>query len=244
MNRILTLFLVNFFNFYISLMIQIIKTEDGSHTVHSDKFDATYHSSHGSIQETQTVFINAGFKYICNQGFSQISILEIGFGTGLNALMTWLEAKKQPLSVLYHSLELYPIGIETARKLNYPELLKAPESEEIFMKMHAAENLTVFIPISNVNSLDFQLKIKNFELENFDPIYHLVYFDAFAPNVQPQLWQEAFLQKMYDSLIPGGVLVTYCAQGAFKRALKAVGFRLDPLPGPIGKREMTRAIKL
>jgi tRNA U34 5-methylaminomethyl-2-thiouridine-forming methyltransferase MnmC len=224
-------------------MLKIINTEDGSHTVQSEHFDATYHSTKGSVQETKTVFIESGFKYLIDKGLKKIHILEIGFGTGLNVFMTYLEAKNHEVSIHFDSYELYPIGKENAKKLNYPQILDAENDTELFLAMHEAENLTFSTLLSNENHIDFQLKICSFESENFFPFYNLIYFDAFAPSVQPQLWQEPFLQKMYDALLPGGILVTYCAQGAFKRALKAVGFQVEALPGPKGKREMTRATK-
>lgn len=224
-------------------MIKIIQTEDGSHSIHSEQYDASYHSTHGAIQETQTVFIEAGFNFLAAAGLKQINILEIGFGTGLNAFMTYLEAQKQAVSVLFHSIELHPIGEETAKQLNYPTLLQCPENEEIFRQMHSNENLTVSLPSCDDNFFEFQLKITTFEGAVLPNIYQLIYFDAFAPSVQPHLWEAPFLQKMYDALVPGGIFVTYCAQGAFKRALKEVGFKVEGLPGPKGKREMTRARK-
>jgi len=224
-------------------MIKIIHTEDGSPSIHSTQYDASYHSTHGAVQETQTVFIDAGFNFLIEQGLTKINILEIGFGTGLNAFMTYLKAKKQGISVLFHSIELHPIGATIAKELSYPTLLQCPEEEDNFLSMHRAENLTVLLSICEDNSFDFQLKTTTFESAVYPNIYQLIYFDAFAPSVQPHLWESLFLQNMYNALIPGGILVTYCAQGAFKRALKKVGFKVEGLPGPKGKREMTRAVK-
>lgn len=221
----------------------LIETSDGSHTIHSEAFNSSYHSTHGSIQETKTVFIDAGLNYFINKGYEKISILEIGFGTGLNAFMTYIEAKNKQIDLHYDALELYPIGIETAEKLNYPELLDAVSDEAIFHSFHRNLGSDVSVELCDRHHLNFHLFIDNFEHFNFETKYQLIYFDAFAPSVQPQLWQEDFLQKMYDALKEDGVLVTYCAQGAFKRALKTVGFKVEALPGPIGKREMTRALK-
>lgn len=221
----------------------LIETADGSHTIHSEAFNASYHSTHGSIQETKTVFIDAGLNYFINNGFEKINILEIGFGTGLNAFMTYLEAKNKQIDIDYDSFELYPIGVETAQKLNYPELLDAVSDEDNFHALHKNPGSTLSIKLCDKRHLNFNLFIDNFEHHSFNSSYDLIYFDAFAPNIQPQLWQELFLQKMYDALTVNGILVTYCAQGAFKRALKNVGFKVEALPGPIGKREMTRALK-
>ncbi len=224
-------------------MNSIIQTADGSHSIHSENFNASYHSSHGSIQETKTVFIDAGLNYLIEKGLESINILEIGFGTGLNAFMTYLEVKNRQIDLEYDSFELYPIGVETAQKLNYPQLLNAVADKDIFYSFHNNANSYVSTALSENHQFNFRLFISDFECQNFGASYDIIYFDAFAPNIQPHLWQELFLQKMYDALKEDGVLVTYCAQGAFKRALKAVGFKVEALPGPIGKREMTRALK-
>lgn len=224
-------------------MNSIIETADGSHSIHSENFNASYHSSHGSIQETKTVFIDAGLNYLIEKGLERINILEIGFGTGLNALMTYLEAKNKQIDLNYDSFELYPIGAEIATKLNYPECLDAASEKDIFHSLHKNPGSSIAVELSDKHHFKFNLFIDNFEQYSFNSSYDLIYFDAFAPSIQPQLWQESFIRKMYDALNDDGVLVTYCAQGAFKRALKSVGFKVEALPGPIGKREMTRAHK-
>lgn len=221
----------------------LIETADGSHTIHSETFNATYHSTHGSIQESKTVFIDAGLNYLIEKVKEEINILEIGFGTGLNAFMTYLEAKNSLVNIRYDGFELYPIGFETAQKLNYPKLLDAVSDEDIFHSWHKKPGAIISVELSDKHHFNFNLFLDNFEHHIFNPSYDLIYFDAFAPNVQPHLWQESFLQKMYDALDEDGILVTYCAQGAFKRALKSAGFMVEALPGPIGKREITRAHK-
>ena len=221
--------------------MKLIETSDGSHTIESDTFQATYHSTHGSVQESKTVFIDAGLHHFTSSQKESISILEIGFGTGLNAFMTYLEAKNHNKNIKYDTFELHPIGKEIAEKLNYPKMLNAETEKDFFLSLHS--ETTINIACSDKNFFNFNLFVDNFEIQNFDPVYDIIYFDAFAPNVQPQLWQEDFLKKMYDALSDGGILVTYCAQGAFKRALKSVGFLVESLPGPKGKREMTRAVK-
>ena len=224
-------------------MKALVETADGSHSIHSEFFNADYHSIHGSIQESKTVFIDAGLNFFLEKGKTEISILEIGFGTGLNAFMSFLEVKNKTVNMEYHGFELYPIGIETAEKLNYPQLLGAETDRAIFHSMHLKPESALNIVLCDNHHFNFRLFVNNFEHQDFESKYDLIYFDAFAPNIQPQLWMEQFLQKMYDALKQDGVLVTYCAQGAFKRALKAVGFKVEALPGPIGKREMTRALK-
>ena len=224
-------------------MNNLIETADGSHTIHSDSFNATYHSTHGSMQESKTVFIDAGLKYLIDTGKEDINILEIGFGTGLNAFMTYLEAKNSPVNIQYDSFELYPIGAEIAAKLNYPECLGAESEKDFFLSLHKSPGSFISVELSDKHHFNFYLFIDNFEQHSFNSSYDLIYFDAFAPNIQPHLWQELFLQKMYNALTVNGILVTYCAQGAFKRALKSVGFKVEALPGPVGKREMTRAHK-
>jgi tRNA U34 5-methylaminomethyl-2-thiouridine-forming methyltransferase MnmC len=221
--------------------MKLIETSDGSHTIESDTFQATYHSTHGSVQESKTVFIDAGLHYFTSSQKESISILEIGFGTGLNAFMTYLEARNHNKNIQYDTYEFYPIGVEIAEKLNYPKMLNAETEKDFFLSLHS--NTTVKKAFCDVYHFNFTLFIDNFEIQNFSPTYDIIYFDAFAPNIQAQLWQEDFLKKMYDALNDGGILVTYCAQGAFKRALKTVGFSVEALPGPKGKREMTRAIK-
>jgi tRNA U34 5-methylaminomethyl-2-thiouridine-forming methyltransferase MnmC len=221
--------------------MKLIETSDGSHTIQSDAFQATYHSTHGSIQESKIVFIDAGLHHFTSSQKESISILEIGFGTGLNAFMTYLEAKNHSTNINYDTYELHPIGTEIAEKLNYPTMLNAETEKDFFQSLHSKKNIKK--AFCDKYHFNFTLFIDNFELQDFSSIYDIIYFDAFAPNVQPQLWQEDFLKKMYDALNDGGILVTYCAQGAFKRALKAVGFEVEALPGPKGKREMTRAVK-
>ena len=218
---------------------ELFETSDGSHSLFSGQYGVSYHSKHGAIQETQHVFINAAlrFKALTQQN---IHILEIGFGTGLNAYMTLLEATKRNLNIQYTAIEAYPISYQQANDLNYSELLKKEEYQPIFLKMHAnnweeAQQLT-----DHFHFIKFQKKFEDLTFENqFD----IIYFDAFAPNSQPELWEAAVLSIMYKALKKEGVLVTYCAKGIVKRTLKAIGFQIEALKGPPGKREMTRAIK-
>ena len=222
-------------------MNKIIPSLDGSHTIVSEKFGVSYHSKHGAVQETQTVFIDAGLQHHINLGKKHISILEMGFGTGLNALMTYLHCKEGP-HIDYHTIEAYPISLETAKGLNYAEILKiSPLEEQNFIKMHECEP-----GLEQAIGLYFSFTKHIEEIQQFtsNQKFDIIYYDAFAPSSQAGLWTEEMMQKMYHHTANGGTLVTYCAKGSFKRALRAAGYEVEGLPGPIGKREMTRAIRM
>jgi tRNA U34 5-methylaminomethyl-2-thiouridine-forming methyltransferase MnmC len=217
----------------------IFLTEDGSHSVLSEQFGVTYHSTHGAIQETQHVFIDAGLKNVLLQNLDEIAVLDIGFGTGLNALMTFVEAERLGLKMRYIAYEKYPLSIEAAKTLNFNAVLGI--SNDILTMMH-----TCSWDIVHQLTPQFSFEKRLSDIENIDikNSINLIYFDAFAPEVQPQLWEQPMMQKMYDALCPKGVLTTYCAKGIVKRALRAVGFHVEGLPGPPFKREITRAHKL
>ncbi|MEM7102596.1 MAG: tRNA (5-methylaminomethyl-2-thiouridine)(34)-methyltransferase MnmD [Bacteroidota bacterium] len=217
-----------------------ITTADGSHSILSDKFGVSYHSIHGALQETQHVFINAGLKLKALTSPS-VSILDIGFGTGLNAFATILEARRRNLTVYYHAVEAFPLEFSVISGLNYPALLGGEEETNLFESLHTSE-WGAPLMLSDTFTLFKDLSL--FQELEVNKSFDLIYYDAFAPSAQPELWEEPILSKMYELLGPDGVLVTYCAKGVFKRTLKAVGFTVEALPGPPGKREMTRAIKL
>lgn len=213
-------------------------TADGSHTISIPDLQVTYHSRHGAIQESMHVFIEAGLRYKIKSTEAALSILEMGFGTGLNALLTLLE--QQDREIWYESLEAYPLPVETAMQLNYAELLSQETAAANFEKIQqAAWNEAVSI------SASFQLLKRELKLEAFTPDrrYDLIYFDAFAPTAQPALWSESVFKKLFDSLRTGGILVTYCSKGDVRRAMQAAGFRVEKIAGPPGKREMVRAHK-
>jgi tRNA U34 5-methylaminomethyl-2-thiouridine-forming methyltransferase MnmC len=218
-------------------MNSIIETQDGSHTVYSEKFGVTYHSKYGAIQETQHVFIEAGLYYKTLKN-KAISILEIGFGTGLNAFMTMLEAEKRGLTIEYQAAEAYPLSIAEAHQLNYPELLDRSDKAEGFKFLHES-NWEEWHEISP--SFKFKKLKSRFEDLQFLPIFDLIYFDAFAPSAQAELWEPPTLSIMYNALKEDGIWVSYCAKGSVKRNLKSLGFMVESIPGPPGKREMTRA---
>jgi tRNA U34 5-methylaminomethyl-2-thiouridine-forming methyltransferase MnmC len=223
--------------------LETILTADGSHSIFSTQFNVSYHSINGAIQESQLVFIEAGLHAYAVHKPLEVNVLEIGFGTGLNALMTWREAERLKLKVNYTTVEKYPIDMEQASELNYPEQLNV--SKSAFIDLHWAHTDDVH-PLS-MNGSDtyffFKKLLLDFQELDFENAFDVIYFDAFAPENQPELWTEPMLRRMYKALKTGGILTTYCAKGQFKRDLKAVGFQVEALPGPIGKREMTRATK-
>lgn len=218
---------------------KIIVTQDNSKTLLISELNETYHSTNGAFNEAIHVFIEAGIKYFVQK--KELKIFEMGFGTALNALLTLNFAIENKIEIDYTSIEKYPLSLELVRELNYPLLIKNEQAPNLFDALH-----TVPWMISHQIHPLFQLKKIEHDLNTPLPIlkdFDIIFYDAFGPRVQPNLWTVDSLQKMYDLLIPGGILVTYCAQGQFKRNLKELGFIVENLPGPKGKREMTRAIK-
>jgi tRNA U34 5-methylaminomethyl-2-thiouridine-forming methyltransferase MnmC len=218
---------------------ELIKTDDGSHTLYVPRLNEHYHSTYGAVQESRHVFIEAGLKQIIS-GQSHVKILEVGFGTGLNALLSMIEAEKSGKTLHYNSIEPFPLNHDITRQLNYPELLGAGTTS-FFTKMHDVEwnvehQLTDhFILYKVLNSIDKAVLMDN--------CFDLVFFDAFGPEVQPELWTEEIFRKIFFSLKKGGILVTYSVKGSVRRALINSGFLVEKIPGPEGKREITRAIK-
>lgn len=220
---------------------KIIKTGDGSVTIHLSEWDEHYHSKHGAIQEAQHVFIKMGLEYwVGLNKEKQISILEIGFGTGLNAFITFLEAKKLQLNINYIGVEAYPVSENEIGELNYAEMLSAENQLDAFRKMHQ-------IPWNTQEAIaeNFHLEKQQKRFEEIEDVnkYDLVFFDAFGARVQPELWTEEIFDKMYAAMKNNGVLVTYSAKGSVRRAMQTAGFIVERLPGPPGKREMLRALK-
>jgi len=216
---------------------KVIITSDGSTTIHIPEWDEQYHSIHGAIQEAKHVFIKNGLSLFNNQ---KLSILEMGFGTGLNSFITFLEAEKYKLSVDYVGVEAYPISNEVVEELNYVSELKAEDFDSVFDAMHS-EGWEVKNEISSKFTLTKRKQFFN-EIKDIDT-FNLIYFDAFGSRVQPDLWTEEIFKLMYNSLKRNGVLVTYSAKGSVRRAMQAVGFTVERLEGPPGKREMLRATK-
>lgn len=219
------------------MKIEIIATGDGSHSLFRADLNETYHSMHGALAESQHVYIEMGLKRVLEKKLP-IKILEVGFGTGLNALLTYRFAFEQKMNIQYHTLEPYPLSKEVVAQLNYPSLLNMDRT--VFERMHFSDpELEVFI------SEELQFKKYHQKLEQFVPqqTYTLIYFDAFAPNKQSEMWRKEQFVKLFTLLETGGVLTTYCAQGQFKRTLKEAGFEVHEVPGPPKKRQMTIAIK-
>lgn len=216
---------------------EIITTADGSKTIQIKDWNEQYHSKHGAIQEAYHVFIKHGLTLFENQ---KLAILEIGFGTGLNALITLMEAPKLQLDVVYKGVEAYPVAADERKQLNYIEALKAKKFEGQFDKMHDADWQTT-LEVNNTFSLIKQRS--DFREINDVNYFDLIYFDAFGARVQPELWTEEVFGIMYRALRGKGVLVTYAAKGSVRRAMQSVGFVVERLPGPPGKREMLRALK-
>lgn len=216
--------------------IKIIITGDGSHSLLNEALDETYHSRHGAVQESLYVFIEKGFNDILEkQNPESMAILEVGFGTGLNALLTLAEATKKNINVSYTSIETYPINREVWETLNHPDPLG------LFYELHQCpwEKWVEINPYFKLLKREQSLQHVELVPEQFE----LVYFDAFAPNKQPEMWELPMLEKVVKALKPGGIFITYCAKGQLKRDLKALGMVVESLPGPPGKREMVRAVK-
>jgi tRNA U34 5-methylaminomethyl-2-thiouridine-forming methyltransferase MnmC len=218
---------------------EIMLTSDGSHTILSSRYGVTYHSRFGAIQESMHVFIQAGLRYKAAQS-SSLAVLEMGFGTGLNALLTLIESQRKHIDIDYATVEAFPLDAQQAALLNFTSVLEMPELEETFQRMH---RMDWGLRSELIPGFHFTKWKTTFEAYQPERLFDVIYFDAFAPGAQPELWELPLLEKMYISLAPGGILTTYCAKGSVKRNLKSLGFSLEALEGPPGKREMTRAIK-
>lgn len=211
--------------------LEIRSTSDGSPTLFLPILDETYHSIHGALQESMHVFIQNGMKACLKDG---LRILEVGLGTALNAALSFWQASENKLRIHYTAIEAFPINLALGRQLSY-----GAEIDPILQEIHEAPWETQVELHAGV-LLKHMLPVAEFATEKrFD----LIYYDAFAPAKQAEMWTEERMQQMFSMLNEGGKLVTYCANGQFKRNLKAVGFGIQSLPGPPGKREMTVAIK-
>ena len=225
---------------------RIITTADGSHSLYVEGLDENYHSKHGAIQESLHVFIKTGLHYIIEKGLREINILEIGLGTGLNALLTWMEAEKLDVKIHYTGLEAFPLDDQILAKLNYTALIGQIPGQarndlyEMFMSLHAVE-WEKYVKVSE----NFELsKIKNTLRDvKFDASFDLIYFDAFGPRVQPEMWTDEVFARLFAATNPNGVLVTYCSKGDVRRSMMKAGFKVEKPAGPPGKRDMVRAEK-
>ena len=232
---------------------KLIVTKDGSHSISVPEMNVTYHSVYGAIQESRHLYIEAGLKSIRPlQAARCINIFEMGFGTGLNALLTLIEAEKQQLKIHYTAAEPYPLQPEEAAALNYCDQLTREDLKPVFQQLHEGEwekdiAITPFFTLykikDNLVSLSTCLAGPNGLLWSRQAYQHfnLIYFDAFAPAAQPELWTREIFEKLFLMMKPGGILVTYCSKGNVRRAMEAAGFKVEKIPGPKGKREMIRA---
>jgi tRNA U34 5-methylaminomethyl-2-thiouridine-forming methyltransferase MnmC len=219
--------------------IQIITTGDGSHSLINTELNETYHSVHGARRESLHVFIKHGLDFFCERSSeTPVRILEIGFGTGLNALLTIHRASELHRAVSYTTLEAFPLNESIWSLLNYTE---DDFAKELFQKIHRApwSQPIEITPLFTLLKQHTTLQLISLEPSSFD----IIFFDAFAPSKQPELWEISLLAKIEAAMKPGGVFVTYCAKGQLKRDLKSLNLLVETLAGPPGKKEMVRALK-
>ena len=218
--------------------IQVIESEDGSSTLFLPSLDETYHSTHGAIQESNHVFIQNGLSFF--EKGREISVLEVGFGTGLNAFLTLQWAIGTGAKIQYDTLEPFPLLPSVVDKLNYPSFIVFPESEACWKTLHTCEWNQQIAVHDNFKIRKREEKLLDVKLDSF---YDIVYYDAFAPSKQVEMWSLESIKVVCDALKNGGFLVTYCSSGQFKRNLRGLGFTIEVLEGPPGKREMVKAVK-
>ena len=219
--------------------IEVRITADGSTTLYRKDINETYHSIHGALQEARHVFIEHGLATLPK--LNKVNILEVGFGTGLNALLTALYAQNKGLRIEYHGLEAFPLEDAIWQQVNYDSLIQEANVSQIFSQLHTAAWNELTYLNNDFGLLKIHNTLQNYHAQEMD--FHLIFFDAFGPRAQEEMWDVTLFKKLYDALKPSGVLTTYCAKGSFKRDLKSLGFTVESCPGPPGKREMTRAIK-
>lgn len=214
---------------------EIRLTADGSHTVAVTDAGITYHSHHGAVGESRHVFIEAGLQPLLQASAAPIHILEVGLGTGLNALLTLQEVRQYQRPVLYTAIELFPLSPEEISQLNYGQLLQDRPGFHAIHEVNWEETIVI--------DPCFTLKKHKSSLLTLEGVNDVtcIYFDAFSPTYQPELWTEAVFQQLYNLLLPGGILVTYCSKSVVRKAMTAAGFLVEKIPGPWGKREMVRA---
>ena len=221
------------------MALKIITTSDGSDSLLNTALNETYHSIHGAIQESQHVFIRAGLEFVIGRSASQpINILEVGFGTGLNALMTLKHISELPNQINYTTIEAFPLEDSVWAALNYGRQLNC---EDDYKRLHTCPWEDWNLLTTNFNFKKIHSALQQVTL--LDNEYDVIYFDAFAPSKQPELWECSILKKVTDSLCPNGVFVTYCARGQLKRDLHTLKMGVETLKGPPGKMEMVRALK-
>lgn len=215
----------------------IFITQDGSHSIEVPDLKVFYHSKFGAIQESMHVFIKMGLEPFLGKS-ERLSIFEMGFGTGLNALLSLIEAEKNNQRIFYQAVESSPLPVSMISSLNYCERLKRPDLVPAFEQMHHCEWESETLIHPGFSLFKVQQDFTSFSTKR---TFHIIYYDAFSPQAQPELWTRPIFQKIHTLLIPGGSLVTYCSKGEVRRAMAAAGFIVEKFPGPPGKREMVRA---
>lgn len=221
--------------------IKIITTEDGSHSLYHEGLKETYHSFHGALQESVHVFIEKGLRFWRTKSGlpKQVDIFEVGFGTGLNALLAAQFAIENEVKINFTTIEPFPLDMEIINRLNYATSMGQEELKNVFEQLHTSK----WDKNVEINSYFSIHKVKT-KLEDFqnEKRFDVLFFDAFAPSKQAELWTVELLQKCFNLLKDGGVFTTYSAKGQLKRDLKSVGFEVETLPGPPGKKEMVRGL--
>jgi tRNA U34 5-methylaminomethyl-2-thiouridine-forming methyltransferase MnmC len=219
---------------------EIIFTSDHSHSIAVPAMNVTYHSTHGAIQESMHVFIEAGYNHIAGNK-NGISIFEMGFGTGLNALLTIAAAEKKQQKVYYETVETEPLEASMYSRLNYCKQLNRPDLQPLFELLHGADWNG---PVELTPYFSFKKNLITLTEFSGDCLFDLIYFDAFAPEVQPDLWTTGVFKKLYGLMEPGAVLTTYCSKSIVRKAMAEAGLAVEKIPGPPHKREMVRAAKI
>lgn len=217
----------------------LIVTDDGSHSLSIPELGVSYHSTHGAIQESQHIFIQEGLTPLLAK-HAALSIFEMGFGTGLNALLTYIAIENYPVKIYYETIETSPIDVALAASLNYTALLNRPDLQSHFLQLHQ-------LPWDSPQQISERFYLYKRRVSITDILltstFNLVYFDAFDPETQPALWTATIFSKLYDAMAEVGILVTYCSKGVVRRAMQEAGFIVEKIPGPPGKREIVRARK-
>ncbi len=221
-------------------MLKLVITEDGSHTIFVPGMEEHYHSIHGAITESKHVFIRNGLDCLLHR--PSVTILETGFGTGLNALLTLISAGAHGIEIYYHALEKFALDKEVTGLLNYPSILEKENKHaaHYFESLHGApwDEMTKITPLFNLRKIRADIPSYNPDFN-----YDLVYFDAFGPEKQPEMWAHDVLTRIVNRMTPGGVFATYCVKGTVRRTLKEAGLTVSKHPGPPGKHEILRGVK-
>ena len=221
--------------------VEVRTTADGSSTLYVPALDEHYHSTHGAVQEAQHVYLAAGLEPILSKATGMVWVLEVGFGTVLNALLTLERSLESAQPIFYDTIEKYPLSEAIIEQLGAERYLLNPDLLDYHQQIHAASWGTPVALTPQFALLKMAGALQDTLLA--EDTYQVIYFDAFAPEKQPDMWTDEVFAQLYAATAPGGCLVSYCAKGSFRRSLKAAGWQVEKVPGPVGKREMTRAWK-